>query len=197
MQISQIGIYSAFGELRTLDFQTGALNIITGESESGKSAIIEIVRFCLGDEEFRVPVGVIQDKVAWYAIRLRLADGREALVARPRPPAGQKSATAALLRLGSAVPFPPFGDLSTNTTATAVVRSLGNAIGIDENQAPLNETASRRAVEATLDHALFFCIQRQDEIASRELLFHRQGEEYVAGAIPTSSGRSRRTISSY
>ncbi len=63
------------------------------------------------------------------------------------------------------------------------MRSLGSAIGIDDNQAPLNEAASRRAVEATLDHALFFCMQRQDEIASRELLFHRQGEEFVAAAI--------------
>lgn len=183
MQIRQLGIYSADGRLRTVDFHTGALNIITGESESGKSAIIEIVRFCLGDEEFRVPVGVIQDKVAWYAIRLRLNDGREAMVARPRPPSGQKSSTAAMLRLGNSAPLPSFDDLSANTTAKAVVRSLGSAIGIDENQAPLSETSSRRAVEATLDHALFFCIQRQDEIASRELLFHRQGEEYVASAI--------------
>ena len=32
-------------------------------------------------------------------------------------------------------------------------------------------------------HALFLCFQKQDEIASRDRLFHRQGEEYIPRAI--------------
>ena len=36
---------------------------------------------------------------------------------------------------------------------------------------------------ASLPHALIHCFQRQDEIASKQFLFHRQGEPYLSQAI--------------
>jgi rubrerythrin len=43
--------------------------------------------------------------------------------------------------------------------------------------------ATRRPLEASASQAIFFCLQNQDEIANRRLLFHRQGEERIPQAI--------------
>jgi hypothetical protein len=55
--------------------------------------------------------------------------------------------------------------------------------GIEENQFIPPSSATRPPLQATIDHALIFCFQRQDEISSRRLLFHRQGEEFMPQTI--------------
>ena len=73
---------------------------------------------------------------------------------------------------------PPHSELHKNTTRDALIRLLTRFAGIAENQSrPLQ--GSRGALQATVRHALFLCIQRQDEIASRDRLFHRQGEQFI------------------
>jgi hypothetical protein len=178
MQILEVLLYSHDGRRRSIDFRPGALNIITGESRSGKSALIEIIRYCLGSTELRVPAGVISESVAWFGLRLRLSSG-EAFVGRPVPPSGQATTNAAMLRMATEVHAPDAAELSPNTNTDALISVLGGAIGIAENEASIPATATRPPVEATLAHALFFCFQRQDEIANRELLFHRQAEQFV------------------
>jgi len=91
MQLADLVIYGDRGQLRRLEFERGALNVITGESQTGKSALIEAIRYCFGSEQLEVPQGVIHDAVAWYGLRLMLDDGSYAFVARPRPPSGQAS----------------------------------------------------------------------------------------------------------
>ncbi|MCG9651406.1 DUF3732 domain-containing protein [Vibrio vulnificus] len=48
------------GDLKRLDFDRG-LNIITGDSKTGKSALIEIVDFCLFSKRSTIPVGKVTD----------------------------------------------------------------------------------------------------------------------------------------
>jgi DNA repair ATPase RecN len=86
VQLLAITIYNADGRTRTVDFVPGALNIVTGESQTGKSALLTIVEYCLGRSQVLVPVGPISDTVAWYSALWQLDDGR-AFVARPAPAA--------------------------------------------------------------------------------------------------------------
>ena len=64
MQVRSIILYNAAGETREVRFKRGAVNIITGRSLTGKSAIIDIIDYCLGRSAFTVPEGVIKDAVA-------------------------------------------------------------------------------------------------------------------------------------
>ena len=54
MQIKSIVLYHRDGRVRELNFRIGALNVITGESRTGKSALIDIVDYCLGRSSFNV-----------------------------------------------------------------------------------------------------------------------------------------------
>ncbi len=73
MQIEAIALYDYAGRRRTIDLRLGALNVISGDSQTGKSALLEVIDYCFGSNELRVPEGVITDHVAWYALVLRLS----------------------------------------------------------------------------------------------------------------------------
>ena len=71
MSIGAIILYSHTGEKRELTFRSGCLNVITGDSKTGKSAIIDIIDYCLGRSSCNVAEGVIRRSVAWFAVRRR------------------------------------------------------------------------------------------------------------------------------
>src|SRR5471030_1222823 len=84
IQLFDIVLYSNDGRQRTLSLKPGDINVITGDSKTGKSALIDIVDYCFGSGECRVPEGPIRRAVSWFGLRLQLAEG-QAFVARRCP----------------------------------------------------------------------------------------------------------------
>lgn len=76
MQILELAVFSHDGRVRRLTFKPGALNVITGGSKTGKSAIQQIVEYCLGNGTCEVPAGVIWNSVSWYALLLQMEGSR-------------------------------------------------------------------------------------------------------------------------
>lgn len=67
--ISHIGVIDKFDNCHYIPFQEG-LNIITGRSSTGKSAIIEIFDYCTGNGENTIPEGVITEYSFLYFVIL-------------------------------------------------------------------------------------------------------------------------------
>lgn len=181
MQLLAIALYSTDGRRRVLDFKPGALNVITGESETGKSALLDIFEYCMGRDTLQLPVGPIIDTVSWYAALFQL-DSTRAFAARPVPEPS-KTSTRAMLTFGTHLRLPDFDQLAVNTDSRTLRRQLGQHIGITENRHQSSTDRADRAIEAHLGHATLLCLQGQSDIASKDLLFHRQGEPYVAAAL--------------
>jgi predicted nucleic acid-binding Zn-ribbon protein len=76
---------------RIVLFEPGKINIITGESATGKSTVTWIIDYCLGSEKCSIPVGLIRDLTGWFGLHLKLAN-TEMVVAR-RNPEGQQTTT--------------------------------------------------------------------------------------------------------
>jgi len=85
MQIKNIILYRNEEQVRVLSFELGKVNIITGESKSGKTALIDIVDYCLGSEQCKIADGVIRDTVHWFAITVVFSDNEEYVIARLNP----------------------------------------------------------------------------------------------------------------
>jgi Protein of unknown function (DUF3732) len=183
MQLLFLAIYSASGDRRDVRFVPGQLNVVTGASATGKSALLDMVEYCLGRDRIMMPVGPITATVTWYAALFLLPDGGRAFVARPAPEVGRASTQRAMLEFGADLELLPFDALSVNIDTTALREQLGRRLGIEENLNEPPEGASRLPLEANLGHATLLCLQRQDEIASRTHLFHRQGEPGIEQAI--------------
>jgi hypothetical protein len=204
MQLLAIILYSAAGEQRVIELRPGALNVVTGISATGKSALLDIVDFCLGRSTLTMAVGPISDRVAWYAVIVRLPGG-QAFVGRPAARQGAASTQLAMLELGSDLSPIPFERLEANADIETVREQLGRRIGIEENEHEAPTGSLRSGLEANLGHAMLLCLQGQGEIANRGLLFHRQGEPgiadairdtlpYFLGAVPRDQGALRQRL---
>jgi hypothetical protein len=182
IQIRGIAIYSRDGERREIRFHLGRLNIVTGASKTGKSALLDIVDYCWGRSECTIAEGEIRKGVSWFAV-LFDRQGEGILVARRNPgPAGSASDDIYFERNVGDFPISS-EDFVKNITGAALRARLSAILGIAENVYTPEPGTTRRPLEASASQAIFYCLQAQDEIASRRLLFHRQGEEHIPSAI--------------
>ena len=182
IQILDIVLYSSQGDRRVLSLRPGEMNIITGDSKTGKSALISIVDYCLGSSKCAVPEGVIRNSVVWYGIRL--IDGTsQHFVARRSPDPGRDSTVDAYYAVAAEVQIPEAGELAATTNIETIVERLTNVIGIGLNVHEPPEGQTREPLSANLRHALAFVFQPQSEISQPGHLFHKQGDYWVAQAI--------------
>lgn len=115
LQIAKLILYSRRGEVREVAFRPGGLNILTGASKTGKSAIIDIVDYCTGRSKCNVADGAIRKYVGWYALLFQLGDG-QILIARRNPDVGDRTNGDIYMDRGSDVETPPESALFKNTT---------------------------------------------------------------------------------
>ena len=181
-QVLEIVLYGHSGATRLVRLHPGRLNIITGSSKTGKTALISIMDYCLGATECAIPEGVIRESVAWVALRLDVEDG-QALIARRLPRPGVQASTAVYYDIGLDLALPALSDLRQTTNPDALEGLLGTHAGISMNIHEPPDGQTRRALTAGIRHALFYCFQQQTEVINNDHLFHKQSEQYVPQAI--------------
>jgi len=184
-QIRDIVLYNAKGDIRTVSLEPGKVNIITGKSKTGKTALVEVIDYCLGSGECSIPQGPMRQGVAWFGLRLQLAEG-QLFVARRVPKAAEKATSEIYLEIGGEVSIPQLSALRSNISFEALRPTLSRAAGIGENLHVPAEGQTRLPLEANIRHALHFCFQPQYEIISPKFLFHNQSEDFVPQAIRDS-----------
>jgi len=92
-------------EPRVIEFKPGKINVLTGESGTGKSTLTWIVDYCLGSDKCSIPVGLIRDVTGWFGLHLQLAN-TEMIVAR-RNPEDQQTTTDLYWDEGLELNVPP------------------------------------------------------------------------------------------
>ncbi|WP_314154879.1 DUF3732 domain-containing protein [Rouxiella badensis] len=182
MKISSIHIYSHDGQRRDLKFKVDGLNVITGRSSTGKSALSDIIEYCMGHSSFNVPEGIIRDKVAWFAVIYQF-ETEQVMVAKPTPPSGGASCSTAMLRRGTKVSVPEFKKLSVNTDDGSVVELLSRLLGIPENRTHVDVDQSRVSYDTNVKHTCYYLFQKQGLVANKDQLFYRQNEQFQPQAI--------------
>ncbi len=181
MQLLKIRIYNHVGDIRDVDFRPGELNIITGQSSTGKSALLTIVDYCLGRDEATVPRTAMFSTIAWYAVMWQFNDGSRVVAGRRA--LRTKSNSRAMLEFGgSDLEMPAFDELRENVDSEALRVQIGARIGLDNVMLEANDYgAGPRNV--SLGTAVLFCLQEQEEIGTKSTLFHRQAEDGIKLAL--------------
>lgn len=182
MQIRELVLYGYNGKVRHLPFALGKVNIITGRSKSGKSAIGDIIDYCMGGGSCNIADGIVRDNVAWYGLLLQF-DNERIFVARKNPDKGQQTTSTSYIEIGEEIEVPESCDFISNTNSSGIEKTLTQRIGISENLNTPPEGQSRLPLAANIRHALYYCFQGQDEIAAKKFLFHRQSDDFVTQAI--------------
>jgi len=89
---------------RDILLKPGQLNIITGKSQTGKSAITPIIDYVLGSGKCTIPVGKIRDLTEWYGLLLQTSSS-QMLIAR-RDPDAQAETTDMYLHEAESIAIP-------------------------------------------------------------------------------------------
>lgn len=173
MQIKDVVVYSRRGERHVIPFRLGAVNIISGDSKTGKSALIDVIDYCLGSDECDVAHGIIRDTVSWFGLRLQFPGG-QAFIARENPPVNVNTSSRAFIREGKTVEIPELPPKDATIQIGDLVATLSAKMGISPNLHTPPEGQTRQPLTTNIRHALFFCYQTQNEISAKNLLFHRQ-----------------------
>ena len=182
MQIFDIVLYSHDSQRRVLSLKPGQVNIITGASTTGKSALVDIVDYCFGARECRVPAGPIRWSVSWFGLRLKL-DSSEAFIARRCPDKAASSSEDCFVNIDDKVSIPEYSDLrqTTNTMGLGAILTSWGGIRDNIHQPPQGQT--RPPLSATIRHSLALCFQPQGEMIRREQLFHGAANNFIAQGL--------------
>ncbi len=182
MKIKSIHIYSHDGQRRDIQFKVNGLNVITGRSSTGKSALSDIIEYCMGQSAFNVAEGEICDKVAWFAVIYEFTK-EEVLIAKPIPGIGNTSCSTAMQRRGNNLKVPEHNELVVNTDDDAVIALLSRLLGIPENRTDVAMEHSRASFKTNIKHTYHYLFQKQNLVTNKEQLFYRQNEPHMEQAI--------------
>ncbi|BDU36700.1 DUF3732 domain-containing protein [Vibrio nigripulchritudo] len=82
--IHKIVIWLKNGSKREVEFKNNKVNIITGSSNTGKTAILDILDYCFFASESNISESVINESSVWYGVKVGIND-KDFTLARKAP----------------------------------------------------------------------------------------------------------------
>ena len=201
--IESIFFLGVGGARRDVDLTPGAMNIITGASGTGKSALIKAIDYCLGSGQCELPAHIRRRSVA---VGVKWVRGNEEIVVgRIIPPVGQATSTQLFVTAGRNLPVPAnisdfVGPANLESAKAQIERAFG--IGDLGDEAEPGRTVRGRA---TIRHATPYLFVTKEVIDSETVLLHGleradkapdlvASMPYFLGAIDDASAMQERQL---
>lgn len=176
---------------RRLRFSLGKVNVISGASRTGKSAVIPIIDYCLGSSTCSIPVNTIRKHCEWFGVIVATAQG-DKLLAR-REPGAQRSTDDMFLMEADTIDDVPHR-IVKNTNADAVKRLLDDLAALSKLDFSGGEESTGFDGRPSFRDLAAFTFQPQNIVANPDVLFfktntyeHREKLRkifpYVLGAV--------------
>lgn len=179
--IRHIGIVDQKDKVHSVSFGPG-VNVVTGKSSTGKSALIEIFDYCFGSSDFTIPDGVITSNSEIYFVVINVMNVDLVLARR------KDDAKAAFLK--------PVSDLAKTADSqkltlsyfedsffiplTDFKRALGRYFGLRITDVEVSSTdrqyRGQKKPRPSIRSFTSFMLQHQNLIANKHALFYRFDE---------------------
>ena len=125
--IKKVILWLINGKLRVLDFEPNKVNVITGESNTGKTAILEIIDYCLFSSSPKISESIINENVLWYGISIEVND-KNYVIARERVDSSRPSSNYYFSSIGE-IPENP----ENNNDENSIKALIETEFSIDNN----------------------------------------------------------------
>ncbi|HEY5592774.1 MAG TPA: DUF3732 domain-containing protein [Paludibacter sp.] len=160
-------------EKKVVTFDLGKVNVITGESHKGKSALVHIIDYCLGSGKCSIPVGIIRNKTEWFGVHL-VAEKTELLILRKEP--GNQFSTNEMILIEQVEPIEldklkNAQDYKTNRDA--VINRLNQLAGLSSERFDLENPKNNFGGAASFRDTSAFQFQPQHIVANPYALFYK------------------------
>lgn len=177
--INEIGVIDKQGVKHKVKFK-GGLNVVTGKSSTGKSAIIEIFDYCFGSNENTIPKGIITNVADIYYTSLNI-DQQHIIIARD-PNVPKKAFLRRADELNPCIIdrnyfnnryFRPLNDFKKH-----IKEFFLDIDDVDESLvARDNRYGGRKSPTPSIRSFTSFMLQHQNLIANKHALFYRFDEK--------------------
>jgi septal ring factor EnvC (AmiA/AmiB activator) len=177
--IREIGVIDKQGNKHPVDFKSG-LNVVTGKSSTGKSALIEIFDYCFGSRENTIPTGVITTNAAIYYVALSVNE-QDMVIARD-PDITSKAFFRRVEMFNTKDIVHDYFNSSYFLPLDSFKKHLmGFFLDIDDVDESLAARANRRfnkkAPTPSVRSFSSFMLQHQNLVANKHALFYRFDEK--------------------
>ncbi|RWP16860.1 DUF3732 domain-containing protein [Mesorhizobium muleiense] len=167
--VREIALYGVGARRRTIEFDIDKVNVITGASGTGKSAIIDAIDYCLGSTDCRLPFFVRGHAVA-VAVHWVLGDS-DLIVGRKIPESGSGT-NQMFVRTGKNLRLPNTSEGLEGPTNRDTARAMiEKSFGIQDTDDPAVAAKSEKG-RATIRDVTPYLFLSGDIIISRETLLH-------------------------
>lgn len=166
------------GKTRDLEFKPNKVNIITGDSNTGKTAILQIIDYCFFASKPKISESIINENVEWYGINFVVND---------------KHYTICRKSLNKAIPsdeyyFSSTGEIPAkpkyNNEKEAIQQIIEIEFGIDRNTViPFGSSSLKAGSKISMRYFLLFNTISQNIITNDEVFFDKQSESRYKDAL--------------
>lgn len=191
--IKSILAFNEEGDKRHVDLTDG-MNVITGESKSGKSALLEIIDYCLGSSKSTIPKGEVT-KFGYLFVLILKFPKYHLVAARKRFDEDGKKQMYLYRTSQEIIPKELSIELFTEEYIMSLEQAkieLGKEFGISVSNSTENIDASRNEPRPTIRNMTSYMFQHQNLVASKFALFYRfedsQKRDQTIKQFPVFSG---------
>ncbi|MDT3430833.1 DUF3732 domain-containing protein [Stenotrophomonas maltophilia] len=175
----KIVLWSKNGECRSLDFKRNRVNVISGESHTGKSALLDIIDYCFLASSHKLPDSIINENVAWYGIVFYVNEKVYAIARRS--PEGNKVSSEYFFSSIGELPDAPV----QNAREDDIRKIIESEFGIDGGVVvPFGGGAIRAGSKVSFRYFLMFNTISEDIITNSKVFFDKQSEDRYREALP-------------
>ena len=179
--IRHIGVIDHGNKVHSVTFSSG-VNVVTGKSSTGKSALIEIFDFCFGSSDFTVPEGVITKCADIYFVVMQVQESNLILARRRQGKnAFIKNETDDLFVIDphnfSLSYFDSDYFLPLNDFKKVLSREFGLRITDAEENLTAREYRGRKSASPSVRSFVSFMLQHQNLVANKHAIFYRFDEK--------------------
>lgn len=147
---------------KVYEFEPNKVNVITGDSSTGKSSVLRIIDYCLLSPHSTIVEDVINHNVKWYGLAFQL-NGIDYVVARLNP---RNETAEQRMYFAEATDFPQ--DMQPNTTRGELLLKFNQMFHTPNATFQLDR---KREVRLNFRHFLIFTYLTEDIIATMNTYF--------------------------
>jgi len=165
--------------IEAITVKRNKVNVLTGESHTGKSTLLDIIDYCLLASSHKIADSIINENVAWYGITFYIS-GKLFTIAR-RSPVGAKVSDDFYFSSTGLLPQLPVA----NTSINDLKKILEAEFRIDDAVTLAYGGQTLKAgSKVSFRYFFLFSTISEDIITSRDVYFDKQTEDRYKEALP-------------
>lgn len=184
--IRKIIVYSKDNRKREILFITGSVNIITGDSNTGKSAIVQIFDYIMGSQHCHIPE-FVKKSSTWVGILWDNSD-IEYFICRELPLPNANSSSNFFFLQGRNLQIPDSADnIKANANRKIALLKFESLLGIGEINTETFDSRTRPNVRISARHIMPYLLLRDDIIINGRRLFvgdNDQHRQHIIDSLP-------------